>query len=430
MTTEIRVSLRNTSDTGGTALTPLFAGFHDNSFDVYDLGGTASAGLEALAEDGNNAVIAEELIAADADAQSVNVAGPRGPIAARELATATVMVDGLSNGYLGVASMLLPSNDAFIGTANALKLFDADGNFLGAQTVAFNGDSVRDAGTEVNTELDAAFINQTGPNTGITENGVITVHPGFNGSLGNPVGEGDQIILGGTNAFGEFIDPVAADFTQPGAEVALLHVNVVNRVDGTNRRDIFQGGEEDDIVDGNGGRDYLSGGAGWDELYGGRGRDVLNGGAGNDILDGGNGRDKLIAGAGNDDLFGGAGRDLLFGNDGADNLSGGTGRDILLGGDGNDVLDGGRGRDKLFGGDDSDVFVFAQDSSRDVVFDFDQSEGDRLAFNIEGVETAEDALSYASDVRGGVRFDFGRGDALTVLHLDVADLTADDFFFA
>ena len=57
MTTEVRVSLRNTSDTGGTALTPLFAGFHDNSFDVYDLGGTASAGLEALAEDGNNAVI-------------------------------------------------------------------------------------------------------------------------------------------------------------------------------------------------------------------------------------------------------------------------------------------------------------------------------------------------------------------------------------
>ena len=54
MTTELRISIRNTSDIGGTALTPLFSAFHDNSFDVYDLGGTASAGLEALAEDGNN----------------------------------------------------------------------------------------------------------------------------------------------------------------------------------------------------------------------------------------------------------------------------------------------------------------------------------------------------------------------------------------
>lgn len=175
MTTEIRVSVRNTSDTGGTALTPFFAGFHDNSFDIYNLGEAASAGLEALAEDGNNNVIVEELLAADADAQATNVAGPRGPIGARELATAIVDVDAASNNYLGVASMILPSNDAFIGTANALKIFDEEGNFLGAQAVNFTGASVRDAGTEVNTELDAAFINQTGPNTGETEGGVITL---------------------------------------------------------------------------------------------------------------------------------------------------------------------------------------------------------------------------------------------------------------
>ncbi len=430
MTTEIRVSVRNSSEAGGTALTPFFAGFHDNSFDVYDLGGVASAGLEALAEDGNNAVITAELMAADADAQAVNVAGSRGPIASRELATATLMVDGASNGYLGVASMLLPSNDAFIGTANALKLFDENGEFLGAQAVNFDGSRVRDAGTEVNTELDAAFINQTAPNTGITENGVITVHPGFNGSAGNPVGEGDQIILGGTNAFGEFIDPTAADFTLTDAQVALLHVNEVNRYDGGNGRDLFRGGAEDDIVSGNNGNDRLFGGDGWDELSGGNGRDLLRGDAGNDILDGGDSNDRLFGGDGNDDLYGGNGRDRLFGNDGADNLSGDGNNDALFGGDGNDVLNGGRGNDNLIGGDDADIFVFAENYDADNIRDFSQEDGDRLAFNIDGVETYSDALAYASDERAGVRFDFGDGDTLLVRDLEVADLSANDFFFA
>lgn len=429
MTTEVRVSLRNTSDTGGTALTPLFAGFHDNSFDVYDLGGTASAGLEALAEDGNNAVITAELMAADADAQAINVAGPRGPIAARELATATLMVDELSNNYLGVATMLLPSNDAFIGTANALKLFDEDGNFLGGQLVNFTGDRVRDAGTEVNTELDAAFINQTGPNTGITENGNITVHPGFNGSFGNPVGEGEQIILGGTNAFGEFVDPTAADFTLPDSQVALLWVNTVARHDVTDGNDLIRGGAEDDIVEGSNGRDRLFGGDGWDDLSGGNGRDLLNGGAGNDILDGGDSRDRLFGGDGNDDIHGGNGDDRAFGGDGADNIYGDAGFDILFGGNGNDVLNGGRGRDLLSGGDGADVFVFADNYGRDSARDFSQAEGDRVLLNVDGVDGFDAALLYAHDTTTGVVFDFGNGDTLTLRDIEVADLTVDDFLF-
>jgi len=202
--TSLRISVRNTSAEGGTALTPFFAGFHDNSFDLYNLGEAASAGLEALAEDGNNSVVAGELVAADADAQSTNVVGDRGPIAAGERASAILDVNGASNGYLSLASMILPSNDAFVGTADALRLFDSNGRFFGAQTVVFTGESVRDAGTEYNTERDAAFINQTAPNTGLTEGGVVRVHEGFNGSLGNPDGilgnpngvPGEQIILG------------------------------------------------------------------------------------------------------------------------------------------------------------------------------------------------------------------------------------------
>lgn len=425
MTTELRISVRNTSDIGGTALTPVFSAFHDNSFDIYDLGGTASAGLEALAEDGNNSVFEAELAAADADGQSVNVAASRGPIASGELASATLDVDGASNGYFAIASMLLPSNDAFIGTANAQKLFDDDGTFLGPLTLSFDGGAVRDAGTEVNTERDAAFINQTGPNTGETEGGVVTVHPGFNGSDGNP--EGEQIILGGTNAFGEFIDPVRADFTQPGAQIATVHVNTVARQEGDNGRDVLSGGADDDFINGNGGRDVINGFSGWDVLDGGAGRDIVNGGQGNDIVSGGRGADILLGGKGDDDLSGDNGRDILKGGDGADNLDGGNGADLLLGGAGNDVLAGGRGRDLLNGGSGEDVFVFGERDGRDKVFGF--GEGDRLALNIDGVATYEDALAYASDGQYGTVFNFGGGDSLVVADTEVADFTAEDFIF-
>ena len=427
MTTELRISVRNTSDTGGTAITPVFTAFHDNSFDIYDLGGTSSAGLEALAEDGNNGVIADELLAADADGQSVNVASDRGPIAAREIASTNLMVNGASNGYVGLASMLLPSNDAFIGTANAREVFDAQGNFLGAQTFEFTGQSVRDAGTEVNTELDAAFINQMGPNTGETEDGVITVHPGFNGSVGNP--DGEQIILGGTNAFGDFIDPTTADFTLPDAGIATVHINTVATQTGTDGRDVLIGRSDDDFIDGGDGNDWIIGGNGWDVLNGGDGRDFIGGGAGDDILDGGAGNDFLSGGSGYDDLIGGSGRDVLLGGGGNDNLSGGEGRDYLLGGSGNDVLAGGEGRDLLVGGGGNDLIVFGTGYGNDTVRDFDRRGDDRIDLNIEGITSLEDALALANDQSSGVNFDFGGGDSLTLQGISSSDLTEADFIF-
>lgn len=426
MTTEIRVSVRNTSDLGGTALTPVFSAFHDGSFDVYDLGAAASAGLEQLAEDGATGGLAAELMAADADGQTINVAAARGPIAAREIASNTILVDGASNGYLGLASMVLPSNDAFIGTANAVQLFDAYGQFMGAQTISFDGGSVRDAGTEVNTEMDAAFINQTAPNTGITEGGVVTVHPGFNGSLGNP--GGDQIILGGTNAFGDLIDPTAADFTQPGADVATVHVNTVARHQGDNGRDFIWGYSDDDLVDAGGGRDIVFGGAGWDVLNGEGGRDLLAGGKGDDIMDGGDGRDYLFGGRGYDDIAGGRGGDAIFGGQGDDNLSGDGGSDKIYGGSGDDVIAGGAGFDKVAGGYGDDVFVFGSGDGRDFILDFDQSGDDRIALQFEGVDSFDDVMDAAAARGPNTVLDLG-DDRLVLKDVQLSALSAEDFLF-
>jgi len=116
--------------------------------------------------------------------------------------------------YLNYASMVLPSNDAFIGNANplAFALRAGSGQF---RSFSFNvmGRNVWDAGTEVNDELASttAFFGQSMPNTGTTENGVVTQHPGFM--------QGGRIL-----SAAQFAN---ADFTQAGYQVAQFEVAVV-----------------------------------------------------------------------------------------------------------------------------------------------------------------------------------------------------------
>jgi len=394
-TTGIRITVTNTSDTGGTALTPFWFGFHDGSFDLFESGEAASAGLEALAEDGNAAGLDTEVSEADVDAQSGLVPGAAGPIVAGEVTSTTVDVDGASNGTISLAAMLLPSNDAFVGTNTAVELFDESGAFLGAQTVVFEGSNVYDAGTEYNTEEDAAFINQTGPNTGVDENGVVRLHEGFNGSEGNPDGvlgnapgePGEQIILGGVNAFGQDIDPVAADFTREGAEVAEVHINTFTVREGTSGNNVIRGDESDDLVSTGGGRNFVSTGDGYD------------------VIEGGDGIDVVRAGNGNDQIFGGRGGDFLFA------------------GEGDDIVGGGAGNDRVALGSGDDTFVFSSGDGQDVVFGFD--EGDTLV--LDGVALDfDDVLESAVSVGNSALLTLGDGDAILLQGVQVDELTEDN----
>lgn len=461
--TELRITVTNTAPTGGVFLTPTYFGFHDGAFDLFNVGEAASPGLESLAEDGAAATLAQERLAVSPDSQGIVVTGAGGPIATQEVTTATIDIDGSVNRFVSYGAMILPSNDAFIGTDEARTLFNEDGSFAGASRTVFTGEDVYDAGTEVNTEEDAAFLNQTGPNTGITEGGTVQLHPGFNGSDGNP--GGTQNVLGGTNAAGAFIDPVAADFTLPGAQVAVVHINTVVTTNLTAGRDVFQGADDDDIVTGGEGRDFLFGGNGYDDLFGGEGRDFLVGGNGADLLDGGEARDILIGGAGNDRIFGGEGNDRAFGGSGDDSIEGGNGRDrlagdegndvligdagrdrleggadndalsggadrdFLFGGSGDDILNGGTGNDRLIGGSGADTFVFAAGDGRDRISDFDASE-DVIQLSSDSI-TDLASLDAASRERGGnLIIELGDGDRLVVNNTTFDELTDTNFLFA
>ena len=185
---EVTVTIENLSPERGTALTPLWVGFHDGNFDTYDRDRPASAGLESLAEDGDTSLISAEFFNSDTGLVDGTITGDRGVtpgiIDVGETTSFTFSVDRslASSRYFNYASMVLPSNDAFIANGNpfAHEIFDLDGNFIGAD-FTISGNEVLDAGTEVNDEAEnsTAFLGQSAPNTGETENGLVQTHPGF-----------------------------------------------------------------------------------------------------------------------------------------------------------------------------------------------------------------------------------------------------------
>ncbi len=230
---EVRVKIENLSPDEGLFFTPVWVGFHNGGFDVYDSGVAASVGLERIAEDGDFGPLRGEFAASAAGlAGGVDgfIGSPGGfaPLPVfdpGEVAMDTFTLDPTQHRYFSYASMLIPSNDAFFANGDPLAhmLFDAGGNFTGPTTIIITGNRILDAGTEDNTEMDAAFINQSAGNTGATTvGGVVGPHPGFIGSLGNP--GGTSIILGGTTAADTTLDPVLSDFTQQGFVLARITV--------------------------------------------------------------------------------------------------------------------------------------------------------------------------------------------------------------
>jgi len=215
----------------GVYFSPVWVGFHDGGFDLFDVGSLASEAVERIAEDGNVSVLREDFanISGASGGMDGVITSPAGfpglPLFdPGEMSSAEFTLSPAQNRYMSFAGMVVPSNDAFIGNHNpwAIELFDAAGAYKGKQIITILGSMVWDAGTELNTEMDAAFINQTAPNTGVTTASPVLPHPGYLGSHGNP--GADPIILGGMNAAGELSDPAGADFTLPYAVIARITI--------------------------------------------------------------------------------------------------------------------------------------------------------------------------------------------------------------
>ena len=195
----LEVTVTNNQAADGVFLTPLYVGFHDGSFDAFDVGSTASAGVERLAEEGDPSLVAAERTVAAPTSQGGVITGPAGfgsvagqpPVLdAGETATLRITVDA-SNRYLTFLSMIIPSNDAFIGNDNpfAYEIFDAAGAFTGISPIEVTLGDIWDAGTEVNNGIGAAFNAAGG--VGTDQNGTISL-------LGDPSALFGQNTAAGT----------------------------------------------------------------------------------------------------------------------------------------------------------------------------------------------------------------------------------------
>ncbi|MEW2911201.1 M10 family metallopeptidase [Leisingera sp. JC11] len=185
--------------------------------------------------------------------------------------------------------------------------------------------------------------------------------------------------------------------------------------------DTITGGTGNDLIYGNTENDHLSGQDGNDTLWGGYGDDTVFGGGGSDELRGNAGNDTMKGGTGDDILHGSSGNDHLSGNDQDDSLFGGSGEDTLFGGTGDDELTGGSDSDVMTGGSGADVFLFKKGNGSDQINDFGNG-NDVLSLQDFGFSSEQDALSNASQVSGDVVFDFGSGDSLILLDLQLQDL--------
>jgi hypothetical protein len=213
---EIKVTITNLAPANGTYLTPMWVGFHNGSFDTYDPGVPASLALERIAEDGDTAQLMTDFTGSGAGAAQATLGG--GPFGPGNSVSMIFTLDAMAanSRYFSYASMVVPSNDAFIANGNplAFSIFSPTGMFLGADFIVL-GSMVNDAGSEVNDEvpMNTAFFGQMTPNTGVAEGGVVGIHPGF-----LPPGSG-----------GILDDPMFAnaDFKAAGYQIARIQVEAV-----------------------------------------------------------------------------------------------------------------------------------------------------------------------------------------------------------
>lgn len=232
----VRVTVKNLASTDplGMHVAPVWLGFHDGSFDIFDSGTAASPGVEALAELGDSSMIDSAFTSAQPSGWSMVLNNPAGPgpgiFTPGDSNSVDVRVDSSSRGYLSYGAMLVPSNDTFIANGNpmSLALFDLSGTFLGAQSWTITGANAYDSGTEMNDPNDgAAFVMGVDAMLGTAENGVIHAQPldgldnmiGLTTAAGTVMGQG----LTGDPLFRISITPVPEPSTYGAiAGVALL----------------------------------------------------------------------------------------------------------------------------------------------------------------------------------------------------------------
>ena len=173
------VTITNNAPTGGVALTPVWVGFHNGNFDTFNVGAPASASLESLAETGSVAgVNADFATAQPSGVQGALQTAPPPPIQPGQSVTQQFnLTAGGANNFFSFASMVIPSNDFFVGNDSATQHSIAS-LFGTGNSLTINVGTVYDAGTEAE-DVDSSAGNPLFPTlpAGDGMSGLDTMNP-------------------------------------------------------------------------------------------------------------------------------------------------------------------------------------------------------------------------------------------------------------
>ncbi len=168
----VRVSFTNVAPFNGIAFAPLHVGFGQGLFDAFNAGAVATAPIVSVAEGGSGLDWQPAFMAAEPNATR-GVVGAGGPVLAGVTRTLDLTVDTALNRFFTFGSMVIPSNDHFIGndSPTEYQVFDATGNLLISQ-ISQAANEIWDAGSEATDPAAAAFVGNNDLRT--PQNGVVS----------------------------------------------------------------------------------------------------------------------------------------------------------------------------------------------------------------------------------------------------------------
>ncbi len=160
----VTVTFQNLAPTNSVSFAPLRVGFNSGTFDSFNINTTATAPIISIAEGGSGADWFPAFAAADPTAVLGTVGGALVPTANAgggfaSSASRTFTIDTSVNRFFTFASMVIPSNDLFIGNDDpaAFQILDAAGNLLISQ-INQTASEIWDANSEVAIAANAAFV--------------------------------------------------------------------------------------------------------------------------------------------------------------------------------------------------------------------------------------------------------------------------------
>ena len=172
---ELRMTVRNLAPANSVAFAALRFGFNNGTFDSFNEGIAATAPIISVAEGGTGVNWFPAFAAAEPNAELGSVVRmPAGALRPGETASTVFTVNPSVNPYFTFASMVVPSNDHFIGNDDPTEylMFDGMGN-LNITTISQFGSEIWDGGSETEDPANAAFlVGGINPNR-TPQNGVV-----------------------------------------------------------------------------------------------------------------------------------------------------------------------------------------------------------------------------------------------------------------